>query len=70
VADIIAAIVAPVDDCSIEMMLARLVAAGAAAFGEADAARGRDLALFTFRGASRVATLVFDLGFVMGDPLR
>ena len=39
----------------------------AASFGEADAARGRDLAVLRVRGAGRVATLVFDLGLVMGS---
>ena len=60
---IIAAIVAPADERSIEMMRACLVAA----FGEADAASGRDLDFLIFRAAGRVATLVFDLGLVMGS---
>jgi hypothetical protein len=52
------------------MMRACLVSVGIAAFEEIEAARGRDLAFPALRDAGRAATLVFDLGFVMGDPLR
>ena len=57
---IIDAIVAPADDRNIAMMRDCLVSAGAPAFGEADAARARDFAFLTIRGAGLGATLVFD----------
>ena len=63
----IAAIVAPADDRSMETMRACLVAGRAAVFGEAGADRGRGLGLLVFRVDERVAALLFDLGLVMGS---
>jgi hypothetical protein len=67
VAVTIDAIVAPVDDRSIETMWACLVAGRAAVLGDAGADRGRGLGLLVFRVDERVAAFVFDLGLVMGS---
>jgi hypothetical protein len=63
----IAAIVVPEGVRSIAMMRACLVSGRTADFDDTDADRVRDLPLLIFRGAERVATLVFDLALVMGS---
>jgi hypothetical protein len=62
-----AAIVVPAGARSIAMMRACLVSGRAADFDGKDTDRVRDFPLLIFRAADRVATLVFDLGLVMGS---
>src|ERR1019366_3762283 len=62
-----AAIVVPAGARSIATMRACLVSGRTADFDDTDADRVRDLPLLIFRALDRVATLVFDLGLVMGS---
>jgi len=62
-----AAIVVPAGARSIAMMRACLVSVRTVDFDDTDPDRVRDLPLLVFRAAERVATLVFDLGLVMGS---
>jgi hypothetical protein len=62
-----AIIVVPAGARSIAMTRACLVSGRTTGLDEARADRARDLLLLIFLGAERVATLVFDLGLVMGS---